>query len=620
MNAERQGIVIRSIQFTGPRRASAGLAFTPGSNLIYGASNTGKSFALKSLDFMLGGSKRLPRIEERKGYDRLWLALTLPLVGDVTLMRSTSGGAYTLFEGHVGQIVSTNPGQVLSAKHGHAGNDNLSYVLLQQIGLARRFVATNSSGKKRSLSFRDLTPFCIVDETKIQSETSPIESGQYTRTTAERRVLKLLLSGQDDESIVPVVDAKTFRTSTGAKAEVVGDILKSIESQLADFPSEGELNAEVERTENILANVQSEAQAAQESIRGQLDRKAGLIAVISEREQRRFELDMNLARFEQLAAIYRSDMERLETIEEAGFLLLINNDGVCPLCGAPPEIQRQTHAATEIELARKAALSEIAKIERQSRDLASTMIQLRQEAEQVKESIAELDHGLAAIEGELMRLAPRATEANRRLTELMVSRDRARHGLSLIDQRNAIAGRLRALDALKPAPRADRPKLEIPTSDAHDFAQEISEVLGKWRFPGQLHVSFDETAHDIRIDGKDRRDNGKGVRAITHAAFKVAFLLFCRERGLPHPGFVILDTPLLTYRDPIRSKAGALTADEEELSKTSLKSHFFEHLSSVSDKGQFIVLENIDPPAGIELLAHVEAFTGDPENGRKGLL
>jgi hypothetical protein len=28
------------------------------------------------------------------------------------------------------------------------------------------------------------------------------------------------------------------------------------------------------------------------------------------------------------------------------------------------------------------------------------------------------------------------------------------------------------------------------------------------------------------------------VRAVTHAAFKVALVLYCHERGLPHPGFL----------------------------------------------------------------------------------
>jgi hypothetical protein len=60
--------------------------------------------------------------------------------------------------------------------------------------------------------------------------------------------------------------------------------------------------------------------------------------------------------------------------------------------------------------------------------------------------------------------------------------------------------------------------------------------------------------------------------------------------------------------------------DEEAFRNTSLKQFFFEHLSANSDKAQFGVIENIDLPADIEQLAHIQTFTGDPPSGRQGLL
>jgi len=153
----------------------------------------------------------------------------------------------------------------------------------------------------------------------------------------------------------------------------------------------------------------------------------------------------------------------------------------------------------------------------------------------------------------------------------------------------------------------------------HEFSQIVSRILTAWEFPGECHVSFDEKTFDLKIDGKLRTNNGKGVRAITHAAFKVALLIFCRERNLPHPGFVILDTPLLTYRDPMKSKGkDKLTEDEQVVARSPLKQKFFEHLSSISNLAQFIILENIDPPENIEAYAHIEVFSGNPGDGRYG--
>jgi DNA repair ATPase RecN len=63
-------IVLRSLTFTGPDKASAVLTFGDKLTLIWGASNTGKSFTLKALDFMFGGSgasghQRTPRLRHR---------------------------------------------------------------------------------------------------------------------------------------------------------------------------------------------------------------------------------------------------------------------------------------------------------------------------------------------------------------------------------------------------------------------------------------------------------------------------------------------------------------------------------------------------------------------------
>ncbi|MNI88747.1 hypothetical protein D3C73_1460760 [compost metagenome] len=57
---EYKGIIIRSLEFVGILDRPVKLNFEAGLNLVYGASNTGKSFALKAIDFMLGGGGACP--------------------------------------------------------------------------------------------------------------------------------------------------------------------------------------------------------------------------------------------------------------------------------------------------------------------------------------------------------------------------------------------------------------------------------------------------------------------------------------------------------------------------------------------------------------------------------
>lgn len=612
-------LAINGLAYTGKAKERADLALEPRLNVLYGASNTGKTFTVKSIDFMLGGKGPLPDIKERVGYEKLWMALHLPKSGDVTLMRALAGGAFALHPGHVASSVDKADIRKLSAKNDATSLDNLSQFLLEEIDLRGREIAFDINGRKRPLSFRDLVRYCLVDEVSIQSETSPVESGQVLTPTPERSVFKLLLTGQDDSAVVTVLDRKTFRTTTSAKMEMLDELLVAVNRELeADFPDSDGLAEQSKKLEETWAEAQRETQAAQESIREKLAAKNRLARLIYEREQRRAEIRINFGRFEQLEDVYQSDIRRLEAIEEAGFVLSLSGDRPCPLCGATPEDQHHSHSLADIKSARNAANTEIEKIRKQQRDLALTIEQLGNEGLQIENSLDELEDELIRVEGDLMRLAPTADASKQKLNEILEVRDRVRRGLELLQQKQSLSRRKEELQALKPTSKADRPRLGVPSTVMHDFAQTVSTVLTEWQFPGTRHVAFDDGAYDLRIDGKNRRDNGKGVRAVTHAAFKVALLMFCFERNLPHPGFLVLDTPLLTYRDPIKSRS-PLGADEQVLRNTSLKEHFFEHLSKIASMGQIIVVENVDLPTNIHSLARVDVFTGEPMNGRPGL-
>jgi hypothetical protein len=165
-------LTLRRITFTGQQAEPTGLSFAHKLNILYGASNTGKSFALKSIDFMLGSSTPLPGITERRPYDRAWLSLELPKYGTATFMRALAGGAFKLFQGNL-QSEAPDARQ-LAARHDVSNTNNVSQFLLEEIGLGDREIVTDMHGKKRPLSFRDLSRYCIVDETAIQSETSPV--------------------------------------------------------------------------------------------------------------------------------------------------------------------------------------------------------------------------------------------------------------------------------------------------------------------------------------------------------------------------------------------------------------------------------------------------------------
>jgi hypothetical protein len=292
----------------------------------------------------------------------------------------------------------------------------------------------------------------------------------------------------------------------------------------------------------------------------------------------------------------------------------------CPVCGAPPEAQLHDHRLAEIHDAREAAEIEIAKIKLHQSELASTIAGTQAELAGTGERLEQNQRELEIVEAGLTASSPSAEEQQRRFAVLLPRRDRINRGLELVKRRAELeTHRVRISKSKRRKPTSNfQPGLS--TNTAQEFANEVALVLKAWGFPGERHVVFDLHTQDLIIDGKHRKDNGKGVRAITHAAFKVALLTYCRARQLPHPGFVVLDTPLITYRDPIRSRLGSLSPDEQILRQSDLKERLFQHLASLGATGQFILFDNADPPANAASYAHLETFTNDFSQGRQGLL
>lgn len=88
---------------------------------------------------------------------------------------------------------------------------------------------------------------------------------------------------------------------------------------------------------------------------------------------------------------------------------------------------------------------------------------------------------------------------------------------------------------------------------------------------------------------------------------------------MPHPGFVVLGSPLVTYRKPIHYKRhGELEADEKVIAGTALDQAFYKHLAGLGELGQIYVIENNDPPSVMPLGVKIEGFSGETGDGRQG--
>jgi hypothetical protein len=375
----RGGIHIERLAFVGPSRAPAVVEFLEDASVVCGASDTGKSFLVESINFLLGSSGPLRDIPQRVGYDRARLQVRL-LADDqvVTLERSVEGGGFRLIQGAVPDATIVTDAVTLKEQHKHGRADNVSGWLLNQIGLFDRRIKKNKDGATNTLSFRNLVDFVLVDEAEIISRGSPFQTGQYITRTPEYATLKLLLTGVDDSALVDTQKVRTEEQSTRIKLEVIQTVIEDLESEIADVGGEeSELADQYARLGKTIEDVEAELNQAQSSVDEALGLRRTAVLERRQKQDRIDEIGELLARFDLLAAHYASDTKRLEAIREAGTMFAYVGAMACPLCGTPPAEQKHADSCDgDVAAVVNGADSEIRKIALLSEELSRTRSEL----------------------------------------------------------------------------------------------------------------------------------------------------------------------------------------------------------------------------------------------------
>ncbi|OQP60359.1 hypothetical protein A3860_33815 [Niastella vici] len=611
-------IIIRSLCFTGNNKPDALLNFDRGLNILYGASETGKSFVLEAIDYMFGASTELRDIPERNGYDRVFLGFETLQGEQFTLMRSTQGGNFLLFTGLHQNLPNDQQGVTLGARHSPNNENNVSGFLLQKLGLQGKQLKRNAKGETRALSFRDLAHLCIIDETDIQKKGSPIETGQHLSKTLEFSLFKLLLTGVDDSSYVAILEEQVSVKPPDPKIELIDELIVSITGKLSrEGNIEADLRAQLARLETTIADRQNTLRESERTYSTLLNSSLDLRKRIQEGESRRSEISELIARFRLLDEHYKSDLERLAAIKEAGSLLSALPPTSCPLCGALPDHQ---HPEEDVDMNTdniiQATTAESLKIQMLQKELQDTITELSREGEN-------FDRIIPTLQRQENEIAQRLNTFNRNLLSdrddfaaLLEKKLEIRSSISIFDQINELNQRKDALSisvgtsAVQPIETTPSQVIELSTSILDDFAILIEKILKDWNFPDAERVQFDSTSRDLIISGKKRGSRGKGMRSITHAAFLIGVLEFCKNKNYSHPGFLVLDSPLLAYREPEN--------DEDDLSGTDVQEKFYEYLSAWTDR-QIIIIENITPPDTIlQSSAKTTMFSKNDRQGRYG--
>ncbi|CDZ62169.1 Conserved phage-associated protein [Neorhizobium galegae bv. orientalis] len=621
MNGQLSYIRIDRLAMTGPDKKTMDVRFSGGVNVIWGASNAGKSFVRRAIDYVLGAEK-LDVPDEGIGYDNVIMWLTTPKAGPVSLRRSVHGGDIYFALGHSDSVVPNDRGYD-ALKASHVQSPNVSKFILQESGFREARLLKNERAEKSPFSLRGLVRYLIVDETKIIEEKSILLHHNTTVTAEDKSLIKFLLTGVDGSSVEQVRSGEQLKAAKDAKLELLSQLAEKVRGRIDSKRSDDDIDellviAAEER--DSLHEVMIQRQEAIDALTA--DVRVETMALSAE-ESEVAEISAMIVRFEELANIFASDLDRLSGLEEGGFLLQKFAEMSCPVCGAAREHQHHDHGLGDIGLQRTAAEAEIAKIRREEAELTSTVEEAKVERRLRLEEV----EGIRGRRAAKQRLLDDAMDVETSARSIYAkAADRVRELEKELGDRQLLASYEIEIGEVSRQRVATRQRAEgldlnfnLTTSEANELSKVIKRVLKAWNYPGGEAVHFSPEEQDIVIDGKNRRNNGAGIRAILHAAFKVAVLLYCKEAGRPHPGFLVLDAPLLAYRpaDEV-TKYGALTKEELDIQRADLAGHFYAHLHSLRDSAQVIVVENHKSDQHVVAPYSNIHMTRNPDLGREG--
>lgn len=604
---------LRFLLVTGPNSPPASVDFGPGLNVIYGGSNTGKTHILRLIDYVLGAKNPPEPIVEQAGYDFAHVGVVLDDGSEKTFVRALQGGNVKVLDGLTRIRPGQNDGVSVSAQHG--AQNSLSRLLLAQVGAANARVRTDASGKTRDLSFRDLERHALVSETKIQDGSSPILSGQFVTKTAETSVFKYMLTGVDDSALDAAKTSADQPMRQAAQLELLDRQIRDAEREIEEADQDHEELLQQDSALDVeLSQTFSVQESTEATYRELTSNRLELRREYESLQDRVGEIDTLTERFKLLAEHYRSDEARLASIVEAGTYYTLEDPVTCPVCGSAAESHRPDQACDgNVADITVAAEAEIADVRERAAELRETVEALEAERGARTARMRELLPQMNSLQEDILREVPAVQTIRSRASAVIARKLNVQKSLELVRRRDALVAQRTEIGV---SPGYDSSTIvaqqQLDGATLDQFSRVVEAELQSWQFPDAQRVFFELPKMDISVSGKARAANGKGVRALLHGAFSIALMKFCRDRARSHPGFLILDSLFITYRDP--SDAG-----DSAIANTPLKDRAFKAFSEMPPNLQLIILENVDVPAWLEGQPHVTHFTGNPAAGRAGL-
>ena len=586
---------IEKIIVTGSGKTDSIIELSNGVNIIYGPSNTGKTYIVKCIDYMFG-SEREP-IDISTGYQYIKIIVRTQC-GTITMSRKIGENKIE---------VSSNDNNVPSGKYAtKASRTNydktINSVWLSLIGINDlHLVISNENYKKQILSWRTFSHMFMLTETKIISEYSAILSGRDTSNTAVIASLIFLLSGQDFAE----TETKDTKEIKEAKKNAVKAYINKELFRLSERNQE--LLAQLKENPNIdiaveIEKIMAEISTNEKRINSSIEENQKILAQLYEKNENLSECNVLLNRYDELTTQYDADLKRLNFIVDGEANLNASFSTHCPFCDGEVVVKKNQNYID-------AAKSDYKKIKLQAKDLESASKELRSEKLSLEQEIGTLMAKKKSIE-ELIEKELKPQVFN--LKEKLSAYKDAIECQKEIDILKKLSEQKTADMIENDTDEESELKFKVKEHLDYSFINElrngIKSFLENCNYDNLLSVIFDKADMDIVINGKKKSSNGKGYNAYFNSVVAIVLSRYMESKAKYSPDFLVLDSPILSLK-------------EKETKKPSetMRNTLFENIVDNQKGIQTIVIENEIPEINYKD-ANIIHFTKEKNNGRYGFL
>lgn len=586
---------IERIIVTGSGKTDSIIELSNGVNIIYGPSNTGKTYIVKCIDYMFG-SEREP-IDISTGYQYIKIIVRTQC-GTITMSRKIGENKIE---------VSSNDNNVLPGKYAtKASRTNydktINSVWLSLIGINDlHLVISNENYKKQILSWRTFSHMFMLTETKIISEYSAILSGRDTSNTAVIASLIFLLSGQDFAE----TETKDTKEIKEAKKNAVKAYINKELFRLSERNQE--LLAQLKENPNIdiaveIEKIMAEISTNEKRINSSIEENQKILAQLYEKNENLSECNVLLNRYDELTTQYDADLKRLNFIVDGEANLNASFSTHCPFCDGEVVVKKNQNYID-------AAKSDYKKIKLQAKDLESASKELRSEKLSLEQEIGTLMAKKKSME-ELIEKELKPQVFN--LKEKLSAYKDAIECQKEIDILKKLSEQKTADMIENNTDEESELKFKVKEHLDYSFINELSNgiksFLENCNYDNLLSVIFDKADMDIVINGKKKSSNGKGYNAYFNSVVAIVLSRYMESKAKYSPDFLVLDSPILSLKE-----------NETKKPSETMRNTLFENIVDNQKGIQTIVIENEIPEINYKD-ANIIHFTKEKNNGRYGFL